>query len=96
MPSTISKHILAQWARQAPWNDCAALPTLVGQAHEHTPIGCVLATPSSIPNATTPFAASNSRHKVSSRPNAAPVAVHPACASRCGRTSPLNNMENAP
>ncbi len=35
--------ILAQWARQAPWNDCATLPILVGQAHEHTPIGCVLA-----------------------------------------------------
>jgi len=35
--------ILAQSARQAPWNDCATLPILVGQAHEHTPIGCVLA-----------------------------------------------------
>lgn len=35
--------ILAQWARQAPWNDCATLPVLVGQAHQHTPIGCVLA-----------------------------------------------------
>jgi hypothetical protein len=35
--------ILAQWARQAPWNECATLPILVGQAHEHTPIGCVLA-----------------------------------------------------
>ncbi len=35
--------ILAQWARQAPWNDCATLPILVSQAHEHAPIGCVLA-----------------------------------------------------
>jgi hypothetical protein len=35
--------ILAQGARQAPWNDCATLPILVGQAHENTPIGCVLA-----------------------------------------------------
>ena len=35
--------ILAQTARQAPWNDCATLPTLVGQVHEHTPVGCVLA-----------------------------------------------------
>jgi hypothetical protein len=35
--------ILAQWARQAPWNDCATLPVLVGQAHQLTPIGCVLA-----------------------------------------------------
>jgi hypothetical protein len=35
--------ILAPWARQAPWNDCATLPILGGQAHEHTPIGCVLA-----------------------------------------------------
>ncbi|MGD0156634.1 MAG: transposase [Terracidiphilus sp.] len=35
--------ILAQSARQAPWNDCATLPLLVGQAHAHTPIGCVLA-----------------------------------------------------
>lgn len=35
--------ILAQWARQAPWNDCATLPVLVAQAHENTPIGCVLA-----------------------------------------------------
>jgi len=26
-----------------PWNDCATLPILVGQAHQHTPIGCVLA-----------------------------------------------------
>jgi hypothetical protein len=35
--------ILAQSARQAPWNDCANLPGLVAQAHAHTPIGCVLA-----------------------------------------------------
>jgi hypothetical protein len=35
--------ILAQWARQAPWNDCATLPVLVAQAHQLTPIGCVLA-----------------------------------------------------
>ena len=35
--------ILAQSARQAPWNDCATLPTLVGQAHQHTTVGCVLA-----------------------------------------------------
>ena len=35
--------ILAQSARQAPWNDCATLPVLVGQAHRHTSIGCVLA-----------------------------------------------------
>jgi hypothetical protein len=35
--------ILAQWARQAPWNDCATLPVLVGQAHQLTHIGCVLA-----------------------------------------------------
>jgi hypothetical protein len=48
--------ILAQWARQAPWNDCATLPVLVAQAHENTPIGCVLADA-----ATTPSAASNSR-----------------------------------
>jgi hypothetical protein len=37
--------ILAQHARQAPWNDCATLPALVAQAHQHTPIGCVLADP---------------------------------------------------
>jgi Transposase DDE domain/Transposase domain (DUF772) len=35
--------ILAQGARQAPWNDCATLPMLVAQAHQHTPVGCVLA-----------------------------------------------------
>jgi hypothetical protein len=35
--------ILAQWTRQAPWNDYATLPVLVGQAHQLTPIGCVLA-----------------------------------------------------
>ena len=35
--------ILAQYARQAPWNDCATLPVLVTRAHQHTPIGCVLA-----------------------------------------------------
>jgi hypothetical protein len=35
--------ILAQNARQAPWNDCASLPVLVAEAHQHTPIGCVLA-----------------------------------------------------
>jgi hypothetical protein len=35
--------ILAQSARQAPWNDCANLPALVAQAHAQTPIGCVLA-----------------------------------------------------
>jgi hypothetical protein len=35
--------ILAQSARQAPWNDCANLPGLVAQAQAHTPIGCVLA-----------------------------------------------------
>ena len=33
--------ILAQWARQAPWNDCATLPVLVSRAREVTPIGCV-------------------------------------------------------
>jgi hypothetical protein len=35
--------ILAQGARQAPWNDCATLPRLVTQAHQYTPVGCVLA-----------------------------------------------------
>jgi len=35
--------ILAQWTRQTPWNDCATLPVLVNQAHQTTPIGCVLA-----------------------------------------------------
>lgn len=35
--------ILAQNARQAPWNDCASLPSLVDEAHQHTPVGCVLA-----------------------------------------------------
>lgn len=35
--------ILAQNARQAPWNDCANLPSLVTEAHRHTPVGCVLA-----------------------------------------------------
>lgn len=29
--------ILAQWARQTPWNDCATLPTLVGQAQSIIP-----------------------------------------------------------
>lgn len=35
--------ILAQHARQAPWNDCAALPPLVLHAHRQVPVGCVLA-----------------------------------------------------
>ena len=35
--------ILAQQARQAPWNDCATLPVPVAAAHRHTPVGCVLA-----------------------------------------------------
>lgn len=35
--------ILAQSARQGPWNDCANLPALVAEAHQHTPVGCVLA-----------------------------------------------------
>jgi IS5 family transposase len=35
--------ILAQSARQAPWNDCANLPSLVAEAHQHTPVDCVLA-----------------------------------------------------
>jgi len=35
--------ILAQSARQAPWNDCANLPGWVAQAHAQTPIGCVWA-----------------------------------------------------
>lgn len=35
--------ILAQNARQAPWNDYATLLVLVTRAHRHTPIGCVLA-----------------------------------------------------
>jgi hypothetical protein len=34
--------ILAQSVRQAPWNDCATLPVLLQQAHQHTPVGCVL------------------------------------------------------
>lgn len=35
--------ILAQSARQGPWNDCANLPSLVAEAHRHTIVGCVLA-----------------------------------------------------
>ena len=35
--------ILAQSARQGPWNDCANLPALVAEAHQLMPIGCVLA-----------------------------------------------------
>ena len=35
--------ILAKSARQGPWNDCASLPFLVAEAHQHTPVGCVLA-----------------------------------------------------
>lgn len=35
--------ILAQYARQAPWNDCATLPPLVLEAHRQVPVGCVLA-----------------------------------------------------
>jgi hypothetical protein len=35
--------ILAQQARQAPWNNCATLPVLVTEAHRQTPVGCVLA-----------------------------------------------------
>jgi Transposase DDE domain/Transposase domain (DUF772) len=35
--------ILAQQARHAPWNDCATLPALVAEAHQQTPVGCVLA-----------------------------------------------------
>jgi hypothetical protein len=35
--------ILAQSARQGPWNDCANLPSLVAEAHRHAPVGCVLA-----------------------------------------------------
>ena len=37
------KIILAQKARQAPWNDCATLPVLVAEAHQQVPVGCVLA-----------------------------------------------------
>ena len=35
--------ILAQSARQGPWNDCANLPSLVAEAHRHTIVSCVLA-----------------------------------------------------
>jgi hypothetical protein len=35
--------ILAQSARQGPWNDCANLPSLVAEAHRHAPVGCLLA-----------------------------------------------------
>ena len=35
--------ILAQEARRGPWNDCAMLPQLVGEARQIGPIGCVLA-----------------------------------------------------
>jgi hypothetical protein len=35
--------ILAQSARQGPWNDCANLPSLVAAAHQNAPVGCVLA-----------------------------------------------------
>jgi hypothetical protein len=35
--------ILAQSARQGPWNDCANLPSLVAEAHRHAHVGCVLA-----------------------------------------------------
>ncbi len=35
--------ILAQHARQAPWNDCATLPPLVLAAHRQVPVGCMLA-----------------------------------------------------
>jgi DDE family transposase/transposase-like protein DUF772 len=35
--------VLAQAARQGPWNDCATLRPLVSAAHEVTPVGLVLA-----------------------------------------------------
>jgi hypothetical protein len=35
--------ILAQSARQGPWNDCANLPSLLAEAHQLTPVGCVMA-----------------------------------------------------
>jgi hypothetical protein len=51
--------ILAQSARQAPWNDCATLPILVSPAHRHTPVGCVLADAEFDSERTTSFAVSD-------------------------------------
>jgi hypothetical protein len=35
--------ILAQDARQASWNDCDSLPTLIAEVHQHTSAGCIVA-----------------------------------------------------
>jgi hypothetical protein len=40
---TLRRCVLAQAARQGPYNDCATLRPLVSAAHERTPIGLVLA-----------------------------------------------------
>ena len=38
-----ARRVLAQAARQGPWNDCTTLRPLVSAAHEVTPVGLVLA-----------------------------------------------------
>src|SRR5277367_5682655 len=46
--------ILAQQARQAPWNDYATWPVLIASTHQDTPLGCVLAA-AEIPLQTQPY-----------------------------------------
>ena len=74
--------ILAQSARQAPWNDCATLPVLLGKAHQHTRSAACWPMPNSTPSAITPSAANNCTPTASSPPNASPAAAQPVCAGR--------------
>src|SRR5262244_928054 len=83
--------ILAQSARQAPWNDCANLPAWVAQAHAQIPIGCVLAPmPSSIPSATIPLFVSSFLPSALSLPSAAKGRFL-AFVPKCGLIFPASN-----
>jgi hypothetical protein len=68
----------------------------VGQAHEHTPIGCVLADAEFDSERNHTFCREQLLAQSIIRPNAVPIVRHSVCASKYARTSPLNYMINAP
>ena len=87
--------ILAQSARQGPWNDCANLHPWSPRRIDIRPWAACWPMPNSTPNAITLFAVNSCKLTASSLPNASPVAVQRECAGRCGRTSLAIDTQNA-
>jgi hypothetical protein len=80
--------ILSQKAWQAPWNDCATLPTLVSRAQRRTPIGRVLADAEFDSERNHTFCRQQLQAMSVIPSSAAPVAGPRVCGSKCGNISP--------